>query len=153
MSDLSVQLTAPNGRTYAQPVGLFINNEFVASRSGEKFATINPSYVNPVRVSVMNLLLTKTSNEAEITSVYAAGEEDVDIAVKAARKALNHASWKLLPPTERGTLMLKLADLVEQHKETLATIETWDNGKELHIVPQRLSSDADPLQESHTRFR
>ncbi|GLB03126.1 mitochondrial aldehyde dehydrogenase [Aspergillus tubingensis] len=111
MSDLSVQLTAPNGRTYAQPVGLFINNEFVASKSGEKFATINPS------------------NEAEITSVYAAGEEDVDIAVKAARKALNHPSWKLLPPTERGTLMLKLADLVEQHKETLATIETWDNGK------------------------
>ncbi|GKZ20711.1 mitochondrial aldehyde dehydrogenase [Aspergillus brasiliensis] len=111
MSNLSVQLTAPNGRTYAQPVGLFINNEFVASKSGEKFATINPS------------------NEAEITSVYAAGEEDVDTAVKAARKALNHPSWKLLPPTERGGLMLKLADLIEQHKETLATIETWDNGK------------------------
>jgi aldehyde dehydrogenase (NAD(P)+) len=42
MSDLTVQLTAPNGRQYAQPVGLFINNEFVPSKSGEKFATINP---------------------------------------------------------------------------------------------------------------
>lgn len=82
----------------------------------------------------MDLLLTNARNEAEITSVYAAGEEDVDIAVKAARKALNHPSWKLLPPTERGTLMLKLADLVEQHKETLATIETWDNGREPRIV-------------------
>lgn len=45
MSSLSVQLTAPNGRTYAQPIGLFINNEFVASKSGEKIASINPSYV------------------------------------------------------------------------------------------------------------
>jgi hypothetical protein len=45
MSNLSVQLTAPNGRSYEQPIGLFINNEFVASKSGEKFASINPSYV------------------------------------------------------------------------------------------------------------
>lgn len=45
MSDLSVQLTAPNGRSYTQPIGLFINNEFVPSKSGEKIASINPSYV------------------------------------------------------------------------------------------------------------
>lgn len=69
------------------------------------------------------------SNEAEITSVYAAGEEDVDIAVKAARKALKDPSWKQLPATDRGVLMLKLADLIEEHKEILATIETWDNGE------------------------
>jgi len=68
------------------------------------------------------------SDESEIASVYAAGEEDVDIAVKAARKALKDPSWKSLPGTDRGRLMLKLADLVEEHKETLATIETWDNG-------------------------
>jgi aldehyde dehydrogenase (NAD(P)+) len=48
MSDLSVQLTAPNGRSYAQPIGLFINNEFVPSKSGEKITTINPSYVSPL---------------------------------------------------------------------------------------------------------
>jgi aldehyde dehydrogenase (NAD+) len=69
------------------------------------------------------------SDETEITSVYAAGEEDVDIAVKAARKALKDPSWKLLPATDRGLLMIKLADLIEEHKETLATIETWDNGE------------------------
>lgn len=46
MSNLSVQLTAPNGRSYAQPIGLFINNEFVASKSGDKIASINPSYVS-----------------------------------------------------------------------------------------------------------
>lgn len=52
----------------------------------------------------------------------------MDAAVKAARKALKADSWKLLPATERGNLMLKLAELIDQHKETLATIETWDNG-------------------------
>lgn len=75
------------------------------------------------------------SDEAEITSVYAAGEEDIDIAVKAARKALKDPSWKLLPATDRGVLMLKLADLIEEHKETLATIETWDNGEYIDDQP------------------
>lgn len=70
-----------------------------------------------------------SSDESEITSVYAGGEEDVDIAVQAARKALKDPSWKLLPATERGVLISRLADLIEQHKETLATIETWDNGE------------------------
>lgn len=74
-------------------------------------------------------MLIRCRNEAEITSVYAAGEEDVNIAVAAAHKALKDPSWKQLPATDRGTLMLKLADLIEQHKETLATIETWDNGQ------------------------
>ncbi|KAJ5795384.1 uncharacterized protein N7518_003924 [Penicillium psychrosexuale] len=115
MSELSVYLTAPNGRKYNQPIGLFINNEFVASKSGEKLASVNPS------------------DESEITSVYAGGEEDVDIAVQAARKALKDPSWKLLPATERGVLISRLADLIEQHKETLATIETWDNGKPYQV--------------------
>jgi hypothetical protein len=42
MSDLFVELTAPNGRKYKQPRGLFINNEFVASKSGETITSINP---------------------------------------------------------------------------------------------------------------
>jgi aldehyde dehydrogenase (NAD+) len=43
MSDLAVELTAPNGRKYSQPIGLFINNEWVKSKSGEKIASISPS--------------------------------------------------------------------------------------------------------------
>lgn len=45
MSDLFVELTAPNGRKYQQPRGLFINNEFVKSKSGETISSINPRYV------------------------------------------------------------------------------------------------------------
>lgn len=106
MSDLEVELTAPNGRKYIQPIGLWINNELVKSKKGAKIETISPT------------------DESVITSVYAADAEDVDIAVAAARKAFK--TWRDVPGTERGELMHKLADLMEQHKETLATIETWD---------------------------
>ncbi|KAF1816868.1 retinal dehydrogenase 2 [Eremomyces bilateralis CBS 781.70] len=111
MSDLAVELTAPNGVKYTQPIGLFINNEWVRSKKGEKFASINPT------------------DESEIVSVYAADPEDVDDAVAAARKAFKDPSWRDMSTTDRADLMFKLASLIEEHKETLATIETWDNGK------------------------
>lgn len=110
MSDLAVELTAPNGKKYTQPIGLFINNEFVKSKSGEKITSISPT------------------DETEIASVYAAGAEDVDLAVEAARKAFKNPAWRDLSGSERGDLMYKLSQLVEEHKEVLATIETWDNG-------------------------
>lgn len=43
MSDLAVELTAPNGVKYTQPIGLFIDNEWVKSTSGEKITSINPT--------------------------------------------------------------------------------------------------------------
>lgn len=46
MADLSVELTAPNGRKYVQPTGLFINNEWVGGSGGEMISSINPSYVS-----------------------------------------------------------------------------------------------------------
>ncbi|KAF9774167.1 hypothetical protein IL306_007843 [Fusarium sp. DS 682] len=113
---LDVQLTAPNGRTYKQPTGLFINNAWEKSSNGNKITSINPT------------------NEQEITSVYAASAEDVDKAVRAARRALRNPAWRDLPGTERGKLMNRLAELVEENKEILATIETWDNGKPYSVA-------------------
>lgn len=74
------------------------------------------------------------SNEKPIASVQAATQEDVDKAVKAARKALQEPSWRDMPGTQRGELMCRLADLVREHKETLATIEAWDNGKPYSVA-------------------
>ncbi|EHK98351.1 putative Aldehyde dehydrogenase [Glarea lozoyensis 74030] len=125
MSDLSVELTAPNGRKYTQPTGLFINNEWVKSSSGTKITSINPT------------------DETEITSVYAASVEDVDKAVAAARKALKDPSWRDMAPTDRGNMMIKLSDLVAEHAETLATIETWDNGK---IYADSLGGDLEEVK-------
>lgn len=39
-----VSLAAPNGRSWDQPIGLFINNEFVESQGGDRITTINPAY-------------------------------------------------------------------------------------------------------------
>lgn len=72
-------------------------------------------------------LANRRSNEAEIVTVGAASPEDVDIAVSAARKAFK--IWRNVPGTERGNLLRKLSDLAMKNKTTLATIDTWDNGK------------------------
>ncbi|KAI7286888.1 retinal dehydrogenase 2 [Hortaea werneckii] len=115
MSDLAVELTAPNGNKYTQPTGLFINNEWVASSKGNKITSINPT------------------DESEIASVHAAEPEDVDKAVEAARAAFK-GPWRDMSPSERGDLMFKLSQLVEENKELLATIETWDNGKPYQVA-------------------
>jgi hypothetical protein len=47
-SDLEVQLTAPNGRKYTQPIGLFINNEWVKSSNEQKLASISPMYESTI---------------------------------------------------------------------------------------------------------
>ncbi|KAJ5812352.1 hypothetical protein N7474_008653 [Penicillium riverlandense] len=127
MSGLTVQLTAPNGHTWSQPTGLFINNQWVKSSNGEKITSINPSTAK------------------EITSVYAASEQDVDTAVKAARAALNNPDWRELPASERGRLMTRLSQLIDENKKTLATIETIDNGK-----PYLVSLNDDLTETSET---
>ncbi|KAK6829463.1 aldehyde dehydrogenase (NAD(P)+) [Apiospora arundinis] len=109
--NLAVQLTAPNGRTYAQPTGLYINGEWVKSDKGATLASIDPA------------------TEKTIVSVQSGSKADIDKAVAAARAALKSPEWKNLPGTDRGRLLNRLADLVDAHRETLATIETWDNGK------------------------
>lgn len=68
-------------------------------------------------------------SESEIASVQAATATDVDVAVRAARAAFEGQPWRGLGATDRGYLLLKLADMVELERETLATIETLDNGK------------------------
>lgn len=68
------------------------------------------------------------STEKPIATVEAATEADVGKAVNAAYRALKQPSWRLLPGTERGKLMTKLADLIEEKKELFASIDAWDNG-------------------------
>lgn len=91
------------------------------------------------------------SDESQITKVHAGGADDVDLAVKAARAALK-GPWASVSGTDRGKLMLKLADLAEQHTKTFASIDTWNNGmlnpptptlltkRRLNVVGKRFSS-------------
>jgi aldehyde dehydrogenase (NAD+) len=94
---------------------LLINNEWINSQSGKTFATVNPS------------------TGQEICQVSEADCADVDRAVKAAREALS-GPWRKIPAAERGRLLARLADLVEQHSEELAHLESLDNGKPYHVA-------------------
>ncbi|SCU82528.1 LANO_0B06590g1_1 [Lachancea nothofagi CBS 11611] len=109
---LKVPITLPSGVTYEQPTGLFIGGQFVPSRQHKTFEVINPS------------------TEEEITHVYEARVDDVDVAVAAAKHAFED-SWSTADPEFRARCLYKLADLVEQHAEILASIESLDNGKSL----------------------
>jgi aldehyde dehydrogenase (NAD+) len=90
---------------------LFIGGKFVDSHSGKTFAAINPA-----------------SGET-ICQVAEADKTDVDHAVKAARKALEQGPWKNMDAADRGRLMFKLADLIEQNAEMLAAMEALNSGK------------------------
>lgn len=68
------------------------------------------------------------STDKPISTVQAASSQDVDRAVKAAKAALVRPSWKLISGTERGQMMARLADLMEENQELFATIDAWDNG-------------------------
>lgn len=106
----SAKITLPSGKSYIQPTGLFINNEFVKAKSGKTFDTINPA------------------TSKVICAVQEASDEDVDIAVSAARKAFD-GGWGELTPTERGKLLIKFAELIEEDAENLAAVESMNGGK------------------------
>jgi len=91
---------------------LLIDGKWVDAISGKTFATENPS------------------TGETICQVAEADKADVDLAVKAARKALE-GPWGKMSAAERGRLIYKLADAVEAHKQELAELETLDNGKPL----------------------
>jgi len=113
----SISLETPVTGKYDQPTGLFINNEFIKGKKGQEFEVINPT------------------TEKVICKVHEATEEDVDIAVAAARKAFNPGSeYRKLSTAARGKLLLNLADLFEKHVDTLASIESLDNGKSITMA-------------------
>lgn len=78
-------------------------------------------------LSEVNSLIV-SSTEKEIATVEAASAEDVDKAVRAARAAFKAPTWKKLPATERGKLLVSLSELIEEQKELFASIDAWDNG-------------------------
>jgi aldehyde dehydrogenase (NAD(P)+) len=68
------------------------------------------------------------STEQKILTVKGASTEDVDVAVSAARQAFE-GPWSELPAVERVNLLLKLAEVVHENRELIASIEAFDNGK------------------------
>lgn len=108
--------------------GLYINGEWRPASDGGTFETFCPA--NGERLAVC----------AEAT------REDVDSAVKAATVAWQ--SWKKVNPIERADLLLRIADVIDAHKEHLAMVETMDNGKPIR---ETLNVDI-PMAADHFRY-
>ena len=118
-----VQATLGTERT------MLIGDGWVASEEGTSFATLDPA------------------TGREIARVAEAGPTDIDRAVTAARAALD-GPWGRMRAAERGRLLSRLADLLEDNLEELAQLESLDNGK-----PLAFARGADlPLVIDHFRY-
>lgn len=99
-----------NGLEFKVPTQLFINGSFTDAEDNKTLPTVNPN------------------DESVICNVQCASANDVDKAVKAAEDAFKHGEWKKISAKERGQLLYKLSEVMEQHKEELATLESLDSG-------------------------
>jgi len=99
-----------------KPRKMFINGKWVEAASGKTFPSYNPA-------------------TGEVMAKVAEGDrEDIDRAVKAARKAFESGPWLAMSASDRGRLIWQLGDLIEQHLEEFAQLESLDNGKPLAVA-------------------
>ncbi|MBO3740475.1 aldehyde dehydrogenase family protein [Actinoplanes flavus] len=119
---------APESRSVvdvAGSYGLFIDGAFDGGKDGNVFKTVNPA------------------TEEVLAEVAAAGPEDVDRAVAAARRAFG--PWSALPGAERAKYLFRIARIIQERSRELAVLESLDNGK-----PIKESRDVDlPLVAAH----
>jgi phenylacetaldehyde dehydrogenase len=112
----NIQLQGKVSEFLSKPRKMFVNGKWVEAASGKTFPTYDPS-------------------TGEVLAQIAEGDrEDIDRAVKAARAAFDTGPWSRMSPSERGRLIWKLGDLIEQHLEEFAELETLDNGKPLKVA-------------------
>ena len=104
-------VTQPVARPQVKQTQCFIDGQWVDAASGKTFETIHPA------------------TEEVIANVAEGDAEDIDRAVKAARRAFEEGPWRTMDARDRGKLMHRLADLIEEEIEYLAALETLDNGK------------------------
>jgi acyl-CoA reductase-like NAD-dependent aldehyde dehydrogenase len=110
-------LSDPAREFAAGPHRLLIGGERPEAAGGT-FETLDPATGRPI---------------AEVAQ---AGPEDVDRAVRAAREAFEDGRWSGLPAAKRTRLMLELVDLLEEHADELAELESLDNGKPVKLARQ-----------------
>jgi len=89
----------------------FIGGNWLPAASGKTFSTVNPA------------------TEEVIAEVAEGDQPDIDLAVQAARRAFESGPWSKMDARDRGRLMHRLADLIEEEIDELAALESLDNGK------------------------
>jgi phenylacetaldehyde dehydrogenase len=116
VSNQKTQVAPEVSQFIAQPRKMFINGEWVEAVSGKTFPVYNPA-------------------TGEVLAHVAEGDkEDINRAVQAARRAFDDGPWRKMTASQRGQRIWKLADLLEQHAEEFAQLESLDNGKPLSVA-------------------
>jgi phenylacetaldehyde dehydrogenase len=114
------QTTAPIHPSVEQfiskPRQILINGRWQNAASGKTFSTVNPA------------------TGETLASISEGNHQDIQDAVHAARLAFDQGPWRRMTPSERGKLIWKLADLLEEHLEEFAQLESLDNGKPLSVA-------------------
>jgi phenylacetaldehyde dehydrogenase len=100
----------------AAPQKLFINGQWTDAASGKTFATPNPA------------------TGETLANVAEGDAEDVNRAVGAARQAFDDGPWGRMTPSDRGRLIWKIGDLILEHADEFAQLESLDNGKPVAVA-------------------
>lgn len=95
---------------------MLIGSNWTFAQSGQTLEVINPA------------------TGRSFASVAAGGAEEVDAAVKAARAAFESPGWAKMRPIDRSKLLERVAQIIEEHAEELALLESLDNGKPKHLA-------------------
>ena len=98
------------------PRQLFINGQWCDAASGKTFETPNPA------------------TGETLARVAEGGAEDIDRAVRAARRAFEQGPWGRMTPSERGRIIWRIGDLILEHADELAQLESLDNGKPFAVA-------------------
>jgi phenylacetaldehyde dehydrogenase len=113
--DTNVELPDSVRSFLAKPRPMLIGGAWVEAASGKTFPVFDPS------------------TGKTVAQVAEGDREDVDRAVGAARRAFESGPWRRMSASERGRLLWRLGDLLEQHTHEFATLESLDNGKPISV--------------------
>lgn len=100
----------------AAPRKLLIDGKWVPAASGKTFEVKNPA------------------TGATIAHAAEGEAADIDAAVQAARRALESSPWHTMTPSERSKIIWRIGDLISQHNDELAELESLDNGKPMSVA-------------------
>ncbi len=116
ISESEIQVRPDVHKFISEPRKMLINGEWTNSASGKTFPVYNPA-------------------TGDVLAQVAEGDKaDIDQAVQAARKAFDSGPWHKMTPSKRGQLLFRLSELLQQHSEEFAQLESLDNGKPFSVA-------------------
>ena len=115
VKDIEPQTAAAKSFLAAPAKNMLIGGEWLEAASGERFESSDPA------------------TGAVLGSLPRGGAKDIDNAVKAARDTFESGVWRDMTPDERGRILWRIGELIEEHIDELAELETLDQGKPLFV--------------------